>query len=168
MSYKFLVFSPKAIEALQKLDLDAHQAYPIKVVHQGEELSYFALHFSFGRQKEFIDWEKSEFGIANRKDGYKGGAWTYIKELSFGSWEEYKIELDLSLGTDYVLRNKTAFSLIKQLFDLEGEKQLPYKGLNKVTSFLMLTPLAVQLLIRDNHIHKRDWASTEAFLTAFK
>lgn len=60
------------------------------------------------------------------------------------------------------------FSLIKQIFGLEGEKQLPYKGIDKVSAFLMIGPLTVQLMMRDNFIHHRDWASTEGFLNAFK
>lgn len=58
------------------------------------------------------------------------------------------------------------FSLIKQIFDLEGEKQLPYKGIDKVSAFLMIGPLTVQLIMRDNFLHHRPWASTEAFLNA--
>lgn len=60
------------------------------------------------------------------------------------------------------------FSLIKLLFGLEGEKQLPYRGIDKVSAFLMIGPLAVQLMIRDNFIHQREWASTECFLNTFK
>lgn len=60
------------------------------------------------------------------------------------------------------------FALIKHIFDLEGEKQLPYKGIDKVSAFLMIGPLTVQLMMRDNFIHHRDWASTESFLNAFK
>lgn len=56
------------------------------------------------------------------------------------------------------------FSLIKNLFDLEGEKKLPYKGIEKVSAFLMICPLAVQLIMRDNFIHRRDWASIHGFL----
>jgi Transposase DDE domain len=60
------------------------------------------------------------------------------------------------------------FSLIKEMFDLKGEKQLPYRGLPKVSSYLMLAPLTVQLMIRDNFLNRRDWASTEVFLSTFK
>lgn len=60
------------------------------------------------------------------------------------------------------------FSLIKHIFDLEGEKQLPYKGIDKVSAFLMIGPLTVQLMMRDNFIHNREWASTHHFLSALK
>lgn len=60
------------------------------------------------------------------------------------------------------------FSLIKQIFDLQKENQLPYRGIDKVSAFLMIGPLTVQLMIRDNFLNHRDWASTEAFLCALK
>jgi hypothetical protein len=60
------------------------------------------------------------------------------------------------------------FSLIKEIFDLKGEKQLPYRGLPKVSAYLMLAPLTVQLMIRDNYVNRRNWANTEAFLATFK
>lgn len=61
-----------------------------------------------------------------------------------------------------------AFSLIKQLFDLNGEKQLPYKGIDKVSSFLLICPLTIQLMIRDNFLNNREWASTSYFCNTFK
>jgi hypothetical protein len=33
---------------------------------------------------------------------------------------------------------------------------------------LMLAPLTVQLMIRDNYVNRRNWANTEAFLATFK
>ena len=60
------------------------------------------------------------------------------------------------------------FSLIKQIFDLQNENQLPYRGIHRVSAFLMIGPLTVQLMIRDNFLNHRDWASTEAFLCALK
>jgi hypothetical protein len=60
------------------------------------------------------------------------------------------------------------FSLIKEIFDLKGEKQLPYRGLPKVSAYLMLALLTVQLMIRDNYLNRRDWANTEVFLWTFK
>ncbi len=60
------------------------------------------------------------------------------------------------------------FSLIKELFDLEGNNQLPYKSLKSVQPFLLTTVITVQLLMIDNFLNKRDLASTETFLTVFR
>ncbi len=94
---------------------------------------------------------------------------TYVKQ-PFVKWYNAMIQLAPArwLYRDRKPAIEPLFSLIKQLFDLAGEKQLPYKGIDKVASFLMIGPLTVQLLMRDNFLHHRDWASTEAFLNAFK
>lgn len=59
-----------------------------------------------------------------------------------------------------------AFSIIKQLFDLNGEKQLPYRGIHKVSSFLLICPLTIQLMMRDNFLNNRAWASSLYFCKA--
>lgn len=43
------------------------------------------------------------------------------------------------------------FSLIKELFDLKADSPLPYRGLPKVSAFLLTTVMAVQLLMVLNH-----------------
>jgi hypothetical protein len=60
------------------------------------------------------------------------------------------------------------FSLIKQLFLLSGEKQLPYRGLGKVKPYLMMTAFSVQLMMYYNYTQKADLATTQLFLTDFK
>jgi len=60
------------------------------------------------------------------------------------------------------------FALIKNLFDLTGEKQLPFKSLRKVKPYLMMTACCVQLMIYYNYINRADLASTQLFLTHFK
>ena len=45
-----------------------------------------------------------------------------------------------------------AFSLIKNLFKLEGKNKLPYKGLPKVSAYLMVCVAAIQFLIVFNFI----------------
>jgi Transposase DDE domain len=60
------------------------------------------------------------------------------------------------------------FSIIKELFDLGGENQLPYKSLKYNQSFLMMTVIMLQLLMIDNFENKRDFASTETFMTVFR
>ncbi|MBO6497747.1 MAG: transposase [Roseivirga sp.] len=94
---------------------------------------------------------------------------TYVKR-PFVKWYNAMIQLAVAQCL-YRHRRPSIeplFSLIKQLFDLQGEKQLPYKGIDKVAAFLMIGPLTVQLMMRDNFIHHRDWANTQAFLNAFK
>ena len=94
---------------------------------------------------------------------------TYLKK-PFVKW--YNSMISLAVARILYRHRKPSieplFSLIKQLFDLQGEKQLPYKGIDKVSAFLMIGPLTVQLMMRDNFIHNRDWASTHHFLSALK
>lgn len=60
------------------------------------------------------------------------------------------------------------FALIKDLFHLSGENQLPYRGLHKVKPYLMMTALTVQLMMVYNHRHHVELATTQLFLTDFK
>jgi Transposase DDE domain len=60
------------------------------------------------------------------------------------------------------------FSIIKELFDLEGSNQLPYKSIKYVQPFLMMTVIMLQLLMIDNFLNKRDFASTETFMSVFR
>ena len=60
------------------------------------------------------------------------------------------------------------FSLIKELFGLKGESQLPYKGLEYVCSFLMVAAICVQLLMIFNFSHDFRLGSFEHFLELFR
>lgn len=60
------------------------------------------------------------------------------------------------------------FALIKNTYGLEGEKQLPYKGIDKVAAFLMVTTLSMQLMMRDNFLNNRELADTKPFIGYFK
>jgi len=60
------------------------------------------------------------------------------------------------------------FSLIKELFDLKGESQLPYKGINHVCAFLCVTAISIQLLMIFNYHHQHDLRSFEHFLAVFR
>lgn len=60
------------------------------------------------------------------------------------------------------------FSLIKELFHLSGENQLPYQGLVKVKPFLMMTAFTIQLMMYYNWTQRAHLATTQQFLTDFK
>lgn len=60
------------------------------------------------------------------------------------------------------------FSLIKELFHLTGDNQLPYQGLHKVKPYLMMTTFSLQLMMYYNYRHQQDLATTQLFLTDFK
>jgi hypothetical protein len=62
----------------------------------------------------------------------------------------------------------SVFALIKDLFHLSGENQLPYQGLGKVKPYLMMTAFSVQLMMVYNHRHHVELATTQLFLTDFK
>lgn len=60
------------------------------------------------------------------------------------------------------------FALIKQVYHLSEENQLPYRGLKKVKPFLMMTAFSLQLMMYYNYLHKAQLATTKMFLTDFK
>jgi hypothetical protein len=60
------------------------------------------------------------------------------------------------------------FSIIKELFDLQGNNELPYKTLKYNQAFLMITVIMLQLLMIDNFVNKRELASTETFMAVFR
>lgn len=71
------------------------------------ELEYIAIHISFERQNEFIDWEKSEFGLVNQKNGFlPNGDWSYIENLRFTNWDEFNRSFQSYLTTEFNVRIK--------------------------------------------------------------
>lgn len=60
------------------------------------------------------------------------------------------------------------FSLIKGVFSLQGENQLPYKGLKLVAPYLMITVAAVQLLMIYNYDHKIPLQDTSSWIEHFR
>lgn len=61
-----------------------------------------------------------------------------------------------------------AFALIKEVFCLSGENQLPYRGLNKVKPYLMMAAFSVQLMMYYNYRNNHHLASTQAFFNDYK
>ncbi len=55
------------------------------------------------------------------------------------------------------------FSLIKELFALQGQTQLPYKGIAKVMAFLLIAVATVQLMMVFNLIFNNNLGDTEQF-----
>lgn len=60
------------------------------------------------------------------------------------------------------------FSLVKELFCLKRESQLPYKGMDYVCSFLLVAAICAQLLMVFNFSHKFRLCSCEHFLELFR
>lgn len=58
------------------------------------------------------------------------------------------------------------FALIKEIFDLDGEKHLPYKGKKYVVPFLMVTAITVQIMAIDNFFNHRRLGNTFEFIEA--
>ncbi len=88
-------------------------------------------------------------------------------------FKTYYNQLATTVQATYIYRLRKeniepTFALIKELFDLTGDKKLPYKGIDKVSSFLMLTVVTVQLMMYLNFIHKRNLGDTTLFRTSFK
>ena len=59
------------------------------------------------------------------------------------------------------------FSLIKEFFNLNDENQLPYNGLNKVSAYLLICTVTVQLMMYHNHSTNKNLGDTMAFRTTF-
>lgn len=55
------------------------------------------------------------------------------------------------------------FSLIKELFDLKGESQLSYKGLEKVQAYLLICVIAIQFMMVLNIIFNNNIGGSEDF-----
>ena len=55
------------------------------------------------------------------------------------------------------------FALIKELFALKGEEQLPYKGLAKVEAYLLLATVTLQVMMIFNSIHQHPLQATKPF-----
>jgi len=60
------------------------------------------------------------------------------------------------------------FALIKELFNLKGESQLPYKGKPYVTAFLTVTAISIQLLMIYNFKHQHNFGGFEHFSELFR
>lgn len=58
------------------------------------------------------------------------------------------------------------FSIIKELFALEREHQLPYRGLVKVEAYLLLATVSLQVLMVFNSIHQHPLQATKPFRLA--
>ena len=61
-----------------------------------------------------------------------------------------------------------AFAHIKELTQLTGTNQLPYKGLDRVSAYLLVASCTVQLIMYDNFSHQTELGSMEAFKAAFQ
>jgi len=60
------------------------------------------------------------------------------------------------------------FAHLKDLTGLTGEHQLPYQGLDRVNSYLLMATCTVQLMMYDNYTNQRDLGSMQAFRTTFQ
>lgn len=60
------------------------------------------------------------------------------------------------------------FALIKELTGLTGNTMLPYKGLDRVSSYLLMASCTVQLIMHDNFTNQREFGSLEAFKATFQ
>ena len=70
----------------------------------------------------------------------------------------------------YALRKPSVeptFSLIKELFELTGKNQLPYKGKKKVNSFLLLATCTIQLIMIYNSINQLKLCQIRTFKNIF-
>jgi hypothetical protein len=92
---------------------------------------------------------------------------------SLSEWQQQYNALVLTPQARWLYRQRKpsiepVFALIKELFHLSGENQLPYRGLAKVKPYLMMTTLTVQLMMYYNYGKGVDLATTQLFLTDFK
>jgi len=60
------------------------------------------------------------------------------------------------------------FALIKELTGLTGNTMLPYKGLGRVSAYLLLASCTIQLIMYDNFTNQRELGSLEAFKASFQ
>lgn len=60
------------------------------------------------------------------------------------------------------------FAHLKDLTGLTGEHQLPYRGLARVSSYLLVVSCLVQLMMYDNYTNQRDLGCMHTFRTTFQ
>lgn len=60
------------------------------------------------------------------------------------------------------------FAHIKGLTQLTSSNPLPYKGLDRVSAYLLVASCTVQLMMYDNFTNQQELGSMEAFKTAFQ
>jgi Transposase DDE domain len=59
------------------------------------------------------------------------------------------------------------FALIKEIFNLKDESQLPFKGLVKVSAYLLICSLTIQIMMYHNYLNNLKLGDTTAFKTSF-
>lgn len=59
------------------------------------------------------------------------------------------------------------FAIIKELFNLNNENQLPYKGLAKVSAYLMTCTITIQIMMYHNYQNYQKLGDTTLFRTSF-
>jgi hypothetical protein len=96
-----------------------------------------------------------------------------FKAAQLSTWQkEYNLLIQTAQARWLYKQRKPSveplFALVKELFQLSGENQLPYQGLAKVKPYLMMASFTVQLMMFYNYSKGADLASTRLFLTHFK
>lgn len=79
-------------------------------------------------------------------------------------WQLIKLPQALHLYSRRKPSVEPAFSLIKELFDLKKETQLPFKGKDYVIPFLLLTAICIQLMALYNFKHNNSTGDTREFV----
>ena len=104
--------------------------------------------------------KKSDTFILTRKP-YKS-----VKD-TFTRWYSRIIASQEALGLYWQRKSSVepCFSLIKELFDLTDRQHLPYKGLKKNQSFLLMAVLTIQCVMTFNSIYNLRLGSLSTFKT---
>jgi hypothetical protein len=94
------------------------------------------------------------------KGDIKDKAMAWYKDLVHNTWA----------NLTYAKRKPSiepVFSLIKELFNLKGDDQLPYKGKQYVIPFLCITAIAIQIMMIYNHHFLHKFGDTQHFKQLF-
>jgi hypothetical protein len=59
------------------------------------------------------------------------------------------------------------FAIIKELFNLKEESQLPFRGVKRVSAYLLTCTITLQLMMIDNYNNNRNMGDTSTFRTIF-
>ncbi|PWK28695.1 hypothetical protein LV89_00901, partial [Arcicella aurantiaca] len=59
------------------------------------------------------------------------------------------------------------FAIIKELFNLKDENQLPFHGVNRVSAYLLTCTITLQIMMIDNYNNNRNMGDTTSFRTNF-
>jgi hypothetical protein len=115
------------------------------------------------------------FAVRTLTNVYQSGVFLYTRKTFADAKNAFKQFYNSLVETPqaqwlYAKRKPSiepVFSIIKELFHLKGNSQLPFKGLDKVQPFLLTTAITIQLMMYLNFTLNQNLCHTDTILNKF-